>query len=178
MTSAETIKHYHHLLGEPPVPPGWSSGELVDTKASAFCSALIFGHDMPLDAHPLPSDRCMLCTFCQHCRDSWMSKDAGTLVYFAGLRSRGEPCRMITAYGNVAMKDKLLTFDEWGALKSDKVPRTDPRWETLLTSVCDALHWTCARNPESQQALLQSLRRCLLLSTCARFAFEIQCVST
>ena len=41
------------------------------------------------------------------------------------------------------------------ALKSDKVPRTDPRWETLLTSVCDALHWTCARNPESQQALLQ-----------------------
>merc|ERR1712023_538019 len=44
------------------------------------------------------------------------AKDAGTLVYFAGLRSRGEPCRMIAAYGNVAMKDKLLTFDEWGAL--------------------------------------------------------------
>jgi hypothetical protein len=38
-------------------------------------------------------------------------------------------------------------------LGSDDVPRKDPRWEALLTSVCDALHWTCARNPESQQEL-------------------------
>jgi len=50
------------------------------------------------------------------------SKNAGTLVYFMGLQSRGEPCRMIAAYGGVDLKDKLLTFEEWGKLKSEKIP--------------------------------------------------------
>jgi len=49
-------------------------------------------------------------------------KDAGTLVYFAGLRSRGEPCRMIAAYGGISMKDELLTFEQWGERKSEAIP--------------------------------------------------------
>ena len=49
-------------------------------------------------------------------------KDAGTLVYFAGLRSRREPCRMIAAYGDISIKDELLTFDKRDKLKSDEVP--------------------------------------------------------
>lgn len=39
-------------------------------------------------------------------------------------------------------------------LKSNRVPRSDPRWDALLCAVCDTLHWLCARNPESQQKLL------------------------
>jgi len=39
-----------------------------------------------------------------------------------GLQSRGEPCRMIAAYGGVEMKDKLVTMEEWGKMKSDKTP--------------------------------------------------------
>jgi glutathione S-transferase len=49
-------------------------------------------------------------------------KDAGTLTYFAGLKSRGEPTQMIAKYGGVQMKVNLITFEEWGQLKSDKIP--------------------------------------------------------
>merc|ERR1711904_321907 len=49
-------------------------------------------------------------------------KDAGTLVYFAGFRSRGEPCRIVAAYGGITMKDELLTPEQWGERKSDKCP--------------------------------------------------------
>merc|ERR1711998_268513 len=47
---------------------------------------------------------------------------ARTLVYFAGLRSRGEPCRIVAAYGGITMTDELLTFEQWGERKSDKCP--------------------------------------------------------
>lgn len=50
------------------------------------------------------------------------SKDAGTLVYFKGLRSRGESCRLVAAYGGVKLEDELLTMEEWGARKSDDCP--------------------------------------------------------
>mmetsp|Transcript_22047 Transcript_22047/g.41317 ORF Transcript_22047/g.41317 Transcript_22047/m.41317 type:complete len:225 (-) Transcript_22047:220-894(-) len=49
-------------------------------------------------------------------------KDAGTLVYFAGLQSRGEPCRMIAAYGGVTIQNRYVTFEEWAKLKSEKIP--------------------------------------------------------
>merc|ERR1712178_27425 len=49
-------------------------------------------------------------------------KDAGTLVYFGGIRSRGESCRMVAAYGGVKLEDELLDFDAWGARKSDAIP--------------------------------------------------------
>jgi len=47
---------------------------------------------------------------------------ARTLVYFAGLRSRGEPCRIIAAYGGVALENEELTFDQWGERKSEAIP--------------------------------------------------------
>eukprot|EP00670_Eutreptiella_braarudii_P003849 CAMPEP_0174300406 /NCGR_PEP_ID=MMETSP0809-20121228/58442_1 /TAXON_ID=73025 ORGANISM="Eutreptiella gymnastica-like, Strain CCMP1594" /NCGR_SAMPLE_ID=MMETSP0809 /ASSEMBLY_ACC=CAM_ASM_000658 /LENGTH=502 /DNA_ID=CAMNT_0015405977 /DNA_START=23 /DNA_END=1531 /DNA_ORIENTATION=+ len=50
------------------------------------------------------------------------SKDLGTLTYFAGIKSRGEPTQMIAKYGGVQMKVNLITFEEWGKLKSDKIP--------------------------------------------------------
>jgi len=48
-------------------------------------------------------------------------KDAGVLMYFAGLRSRGEPCRIAAAYGNLKLTDKLVTFEEWGAIKPTRI---------------------------------------------------------
>jgi len=40
-----------------------------------------------------------------------------TLVYF-GLRSRGEPCRFVAAYSGVAIENKTLSPEEWGAFKA------------------------------------------------------------
>jgi glutathione S-transferase len=45
-----------------------------------------------------------------------------TLVYFAGLRSRGEPCRIVAAYGGVELDNEELTFDQWGERKSEAIP--------------------------------------------------------
>jgi len=59
---------------------------------------------------------------CGSGQDETEQKNAGTLVYFAGLRSRGEPCRIIAAYGNIAMKDESLTNDQWGERKSKDIP--------------------------------------------------------
>ena len=50
------------------------------------------------------------------------AKDAGKMTYFAGLRSRGEPTQMIAAYGGVPMDVELITFEQWGALKSEAIP--------------------------------------------------------
>ena len=53
---------------------------------------------------------------------SCLLKDLGTLTYFAGIKSRGEPTQMIAKYGGVQMKVNLISFEEWGKLKSDKIP--------------------------------------------------------
>jgi len=43
---------------------------------------------------------------------------AYTMVYF-GLRSRGEPPRLVAAYSGVTIENKALSPEEWGAFKAD-----------------------------------------------------------
>mmetsp|Transcript_1127 Transcript_1127/g.1565 ORF Transcript_1127/g.1565 Transcript_1127/m.1565 type:complete len:226 (+) Transcript_1127:27-704(+) len=49
-------------------------------------------------------------------------KCVGTLVYFGGLHSRGEPCKLIAAYGGLNMKKELITFEQWGKMKCKEIP--------------------------------------------------------
>ena len=51
-----------------------------------------------------------------------MSQDAGTLTYFAMLRSRGEVPQLIAAYGGVKMEVEKIGFDVWGERKGKVAP--------------------------------------------------------
>lgn len=51
-----------------------------------------------------------------------VSKDAGKMTYFGGLKSRGEPTQMIAAYGGVKMEVELIDFAEWGNRKGKIAP--------------------------------------------------------
>lgn len=60
----------------------------------------------------------------------------GTLTYFAGLRSRGEPTQIIAAYGKLDMKVELIDFEEWGKRKGVVAPFmpyiTDPSGKVII----------------------------------------------
>ena len=45
------------------------------------------------------------------------SPSIGTLTYFAGLKSRGEPTQLCIAYGGLNMTVELIDFEEWGKRK-------------------------------------------------------------
>jgi len=49
-------------------------------------------------------------------------KDAGTMTYFAGLRSRGEPTQLCIALGGIKCEVELITFDVWGGRKGKIAP--------------------------------------------------------
>lgn len=48
--------------------------------------------------------------------------DVGTLTYFAGLRSRGEPTQLIARIGGLEMNVELIDFEEWGKRKGKIAP--------------------------------------------------------
>merc|ERR1711998_19487 len=78
-------------------------------------------------------------------------KNIGKLTYFGGIRSRGEPCRMVATYGGLTFEDEQLSFDEWGARKSDDIPFmpyiTHPDGTTLFETV-DVLKFLAEKGGE------------------------------
>jgi hypothetical protein len=50
--------------------------------------------------------------------DQAEKQNAGTITYFAGIRSRGEPVFMVLSHGGIAYEAKLIDGEEWGKLKS------------------------------------------------------------
>jgi len=52
----------------------------------------------------------------------------GTLTYF-GVYARAEPIRMLLNHARVDFEDRRISFEEWGALKSQMPAGQIPVWE-------------------------------------------------